>query len=58
MLKPTTGWVLGILDIKLPIHIITVHILANNKVRVLNFGYVVVVNMTAMPVNFLRNQWV
>ena len=29
--------------------------LGNNKLRVLNFGYVVAVNMSIMSFNFLRN---
>ena len=47
--------VLGILGIKLAINPIIINIMSNNKLRVLNFGYVVAVNVTAMPINFLRN---
>ena len=50
--------VLGILGIKFLINLIIVNILANSKLRVLNFGYIIAVNMIAMPINFLRNQQV
>ena len=32
------------------------NIFGNNKLRVLNFGYVVAVDMTIMSINFLRIQ--
>ena len=35
-----------------------VNILVNNKLSDLIFGYVIAVIMTAMCINFLRNQWV
>ena len=34
------------------------NILGNNKLRILDFGYVVAVDMTIMYINFLTNQWV
>ena len=40
------------------IKLLIVNILINNKLRDLNFYYVVAANMTAMPINFLRDQQV